>query len=122
MKGLFFSIPKFFTPHKGEEVKIEFELPQIRKIACYGKVVSILPEEDLESENCTVEIEFIDLNAKQKVALKESLGYIVNKENIHDTEFNFWSVFTYRKVVGLILLSVLVSLMITSLMYATSIF
>ena len=103
VKGLHFFDPSIFlNPIKGKRLKLSSNFLKFEKIACYGRVVEVSRTDG--SENSSVEIEFIDLNSKQKIALKESLGYIVNKENIHDREFRFWKALNAKKIVGLILL------------------
>lgn len=76
--GLCFSAPDILLPRLGENIRIQFAVPDSNQMACYAKVIRF---EKINAENSLVAVEFEAMNSAQKMTLFRGLkGKIKNEE------------------------------------------
>lgn len=86
--GLSFLAPEILLPRLGENIRIQFEVPGSRQMACFAKVVRI---ERKDQENSIIAVEFEAMNSSQRLNLYRGLKgrSEIENENILDHSLTF---------------------------------
>jgi hypothetical protein len=70
LTGLAFYVPKDLSPVLGEDIKIQFDVPGSKTMACFAKVTRLLPISDYRN---MVGVQFEKLELAHRIVLKKGL-------------------------------------------------
>lgn len=103
LTGLSFTAPSDLCPSVGENVKIQFNAPGGKQLACYGLVTRIEP---FGRTRMLIGIQFQNLNQAQRIILAQGLALKLREQQIqklkkHQTRLPFW--FYYASPLALLL-------------------